>query len=127
MRRRDFVQGVVCSSTAWPSIARAQQTIRRVGWLDEYDQGALEAQAIRKAMREGLADLGWIEGRNLKIDERFAAADFSRIRAYAAELVALAPDVLITPAAATTRALQQATQTIPIVFAGGGDATANGL
>jgi len=129
LRRREFVALLGGAAFAWPLAARAQQPdrMRRIGWLDQYDERAPEAQAIRKALREGLAALGWIESRNLKIDERFAAADLNRIRAYAAELVALAPEVLVTPSAVPTRALQRATQTIPIVFTGGGDPAANGL
>jgi putative ABC transport system substrate-binding protein len=82
---------------------------------------------MRAALREGLAKLGWIEGRNLKIEWRFGAADADRMRVAAAELVALAPDVLVAGGAAPAHALQQATQTIPIVFTGGGDATVTGL
>jgi putative ABC transport system substrate-binding protein len=128
MRRREFIT-LLGGSAAWPLAARAQQNdrVRRIGWLDIYDENADESRAIRNALREGLASFGWIEGRNLSIDQRFAAGDPNRTRAYAAELVSLGPDVLVTPSAAPTRALQQATQTIPIVFTGGGDASANGL
>jgi putative ABC transport system substrate-binding protein len=77
-------------------------------------------------MREGLAKLGWIEGRNLRIAVRFTADDPERLRAFAAELVGLAPDVMVTNAS-TTRAVQALTQTIPIVIAQGGDPVAAGL
>ena len=128
MKRREFIT-LLGGAAAWPSVARAQRNDRRrrIGWLDIYDENADESRAIRKALREGLASLGWIEGGNLTIDQRFAAGDPDRTRTYAAELVSLAPDVLVTPSAAPTRALQQATRTVPIVFTGGGDAGANGL
>jgi putative ABC transport system substrate-binding protein len=129
MRRRDFITGIAGSAAAWPSAARAQQDgrVRLIGWMDSYDETSLASQSIRTALRAALAELGWIEGRNLKIDRRFGGADANRLRAIAAELVSLAPDVIVTPGAAPTRALQQATQTIPIIFTGGGDAAANGL
>jgi putative ABC transport system substrate-binding protein len=129
VKRREFLTLFSGAAVTWPLAARAQQNDRdrRIGWLDIYDENADESRAIRNALREGLASLGWIEGRNLSIDQRFAAGDLNRTRTYAAELVSLGPDVLVTPSAAPTRALQRATQTIPIVFTGGGDATANGL
>jgi putative ABC transport system substrate-binding protein len=74
-----------------------------------------------------LAKLGWLEGRNLKIDQRVGMADANRLRTSAAGLVSLAPDVIVAGGAAPTRAVQQATQTIPIVFTGVGDPAANGL
>jgi len=128
MNRRAFIT-LLGGAAAWPLAARAQQNDRgrRIGWLDLFDENADESRAIRNALREGLASLGWIEGRNLNIDQRFAAGDLNRTRTYAAELVSLGADVLVTPSATPTRALQQATQTIPIVFTGGGDASANGL
>lgn len=127
--RRQFISALGGVAAAWPVAARAQQPerMRHIGWLDAYDEDAPEAHAIRNALREGLVKFGWIEGRNLKIDERFTGADANRMRTYAAELVSLAPDVIVTPSAAPTRALQQATQSIPIVFTGGGDAAAISL
>jgi putative tryptophan/tyrosine transport system substrate-binding protein len=128
MRRREFIAGLG-SAAAWPLAARAQQAdrVRRVGVLAgaaENDQGY---QASIAAFREGLAKLGWVEGRNLRIELRFGAADADRFRAYAAELVSLAPDVIVAEGGAPTRALQQQTQTIPIVISPGGDVLANGL
>jgi putative ABC transport system substrate-binding protein len=128
MRRRDFIKGIA-GAAAWPLAARAQQDGRvpLIGWLDAYDESDAGSQSMRTALREALAKLGWIEGRNLKIERRFGAADANRLRASAVELVSLAPDVIVSGGAAPTRALQQATQTIPIVFTGGGDAAAIGL
>jgi putative ABC transport system substrate-binding protein len=129
MRRRDFIKGIAGSAAAWSLAAHAQQDgrVRLIGLMDSYDENSVVSQAIRTALREALAKLSWIEGRNLKIERHVGAADANRLRAVAAELVSLAPDVLVTTGAAPTRALQQATQTIPIVFTGGGDAAANGL
>src|SRR5262249_52030389 len=123
VKRRDFITLLGGAAAAWPFAARAQQDGRvpLLGWLDAYDD------RMRTALHEALAKLGWIEGRNLKIDRRFGAADADRLRNSAVELVSLAPDVIVAGGAAPTRALQQATQTIPIVFTGGGDAAAIGL
>jgi putative ABC transport system substrate-binding protein len=129
MKRRDFLSALSGAAVTWPLGARAQQggRLRLVGWLDAYDENDTASQSMRAALREGLAKLGWLEGRDLKIDRRFGAADPNRLRASAVELVSLAPDVIVAGGAAPTRALQQATQTIPIVFTGGGDAAAIGL
>ena len=124
MRRRQFIALLGGAVSAWPGVARAQQDgrVRVMGWLDAYN-----SKAITTALREGLAKLGWIEGRNLKIVRRFSAGDANRLQASAAELVSLAPDVILAGGAAPARILRRATQTIPIVFSGGGDAIANGL
>jgi putative ABC transport system substrate-binding protein len=128
MRRREFL-GLVCSAAAWPLAARAQQDgrVRLIGWLDAFDESSTGSQVVSTALREGLAKLGWIEGRNLKIEHRFGNADANRMRASVRDLVSHAPEVIVAGSAAITRALQQATQTIPIVFTGGGDAAVNGL
>jgi putative ABC transport system substrate-binding protein len=128
VRRREFF-GLVGGAAAWPTVARAQQDerVRLIGWLDAYDESSTGSQVIRTALREGLAKLGWIEGRNLKIDQRFGTPDGNRMRASAMDLVSHAPEVIVAGGAAITRALQQATQTIPIIFTGGGDAAVNGL
>jgi putative ABC transport system substrate-binding protein len=128
MRRRDFIT-LFGGAAAWPLAARAQQAngVRRVGWLDSGDGIDEASQANRAALPEALAKLGWIEGRNLKIEQRFSADNANRLRAAAVELVSLAPDAIVASGAAATRAVQLATQIIPIVFTGGGDAAANGL
>ncbi len=129
MRRRQFISLLGGAAAAWPLAARAQQgeRVRRVGWLDAGNESDPVSQTNRAALGEALTKLGWIDGRNLKVDLRFGAGDANRMRASAAELVALAPDVIVTSGAAATLALQQATQTIPLVFTGGGDAVINGL
>jgi len=128
MRRREFIAGLG-SAAAWPLVARAQQEgrVRRIGWLIGGAENDQARQADVGALRDGLAKLGWIEGRNLRIDLRFSADNPDRTLAYAAELVGLAPDVIVTGSGAATKAMQRQTQTIPIVFAAGGDAVADGL
>jgi putative tryptophan/tyrosine transport system substrate-binding protein len=118
MNRRDLMM-LIGGAVAWPVAARAQQgeRVRRVGVLF----GSSEIQSeTAAALKEGLAKLGWLEGRNLQIELRVGEADFIRLRAYADELVRLAPDVLFASGNIAARALQQQTQTIPIVFVGAG-------
>jgi putative ABC transport system substrate-binding protein len=127
MRRREFITLLGGAAAAWPLAAPAQQNnqVRRVGWL----VGGFESdiyQKIRTVLVESLAKLDWVEGRNLKIDLRYGASDQNRIGSFAAELVALAPDVIIASQAVAARALQQRTQTIPIVSTGG-DLVTNGF
>ena len=125
MRRREFITLLGGAAAAWPRVARAQQDgrVRRVGVLSI----GLENDPVLAAFRDGLAKLGWIEGRNLRIDCRFGADNPDRIRASAAELVHIAPDVIVSSGGVATRAVQQWTQTIPIVFVGGGDPAVGGL
>src|ERR1700738_3984952 len=96
MRRREFIT-LFGGAAAWPLAARAQQPerIRRVGVLLNLSENDLESQRRVTAFREGLAQLGWAEGRNLQIDYRWAGGDIGRIRAFAKELVELAPDILV--------------------------------
>jgi putative tryptophan/tyrosine transport system substrate-binding protein len=123
MRRREFIAGLG-GAAAWPLAARAQQgeRMRRVGYLGVGDDGPDVS-----ALREELAKLGWAEGRNLRLEVRFGANDEDRIRAYAAELVGLAPDAIVSSGAAPTRAVQGQTRTIPIVIFGAGDIFTNGF
>jgi putative ABC transport system substrate-binding protein len=128
MRRREFIAGLG-SAGAWPVVARAQQgeRVRRIGLLDAAIIGNNFSQIFIATLREGLAKLGWVEGRNLRIDLRYSAGNIERMRNLAAELVSLEPEVVVANSGATIRALQQATRTIPIVFAGGGDVALNGI
>jgi putative ABC transport system substrate-binding protein len=123
IKRRQFIT-LLGGAAAWPLAARAQQgeRVRRVGML-----AAGPGQTYIDAFRDGLAKLGWVEARNLQIDLRSGGGDADRIRAYAAELVSLAPDVIVTGTLAATRAVQQQTQTIPIVITGAADPVANGI
>src|SRR5262245_62895501 len=127
MRRRDFITLLGGAAAAWPLTARAQQSgMRRIGWLVAGAETDLVFRAKKAAFQEALAKLGWIEDRNLRTDFRFVG-DPRLYRAYAAELVGLVPDVILTDSGGTTRALQQQTQTIPIVFVSGGDPVIDGL
>jgi putative ABC transport system substrate-binding protein len=118
MRRRDFVKGIVGSAAAWPLAARAQQAdrMRRIGVLMNAAADDPEGQARIAAFHQGLQELGWTLGRNARIDARWGAVDADSSRRYAAELVGLAPDVILAAASAAIAALQQTTRTIPIVF-----------
>src|SRR5262245_55106210 len=115
MKRRQFVTLLGGAAVAWPIATRAQQErVRRIGVL-MYGAENVEAQARLTAFAHALKELGWSDGRNLRIDTRWAAADDAR--SHAAELVALAPDVLLAAAGtATVAPLLQATRAVPIVF-----------
>jgi len=117
MRRRDFIT-LIGSAAAWPLAARAEQgeRIRRIGVLMPSAADDPEFQARITAFLQGLAQLGWLDGRNVRIDSRWGVADADRIRKYAAELVALAPDVILANSSAAVAPLLQATRTVPIVF-----------
>jgi putative ABC transport system substrate-binding protein len=119
MRRRDFITLFGGAAVAWPLAARAQQgeRVRRVGVLMNFSADDREGQARLAAFQQGLQQLGWIDGGNARIDVRWGAGDAERFRTYAAELVALAPDVILAAAGSTVSALLQATRTVPIVFA----------
>jgi putative ABC transport system substrate-binding protein len=128
MRRRAFIT-LLGGTAAWPLAARAQRTesMRRIGMLSGLAENDRTTQAEIPALQEGLARLGWIEGRNLRIDVRFGSSDPDRIRASAAELVSLAPEAIVTDSGETTRALQQQTRSVPIVITAAGDPVGNGL
>ena len=117
MRRRDFIKVVVGSTAAWPFTALAQQSerMRRIGVLAGLAENDPEMQADLTAFREGLQKLGWTDGRNVQIDYRWSAGDAERTRKNVAEIVALAPDVVLA-AAAAVGPLLQASRTVPIVF-----------
>src|SRR5262249_4656448 len=130
MRRRDFMKIVGGSVAAWPLAARAQQParMRRIGML----AGGLAAddpewQVRSTALVQALAHLGWTDGRNGRIDFRFGLGDPERRRQSAAELVALGPDVLVAGGGSAVQALQQATRTVPIVFASAIDPVGEGF
>src|SRR5271168_2529998 len=118
MRRREFIAGLGGTAAAWPLVARAQQPdrVRHVGVLMSVVQEDPGGSADVMAFRQGLADLGWIEGRNIDIEFRWPGGDIDRVQTLAKELVGLRPDVLIGRSTPTTAALRQETATIPIIF-----------
>ena len=119
MNRRAFIILALGGAASWPRAARAQQgeRMRRIGVLMHLPENDPEAQARMRAFLQGLQQLGWTEGRNLRIDYRFGAADVDRARRYAAELIALAPDVIQASGTGPMAAVHEATRTVPIVFA----------
>jgi ABC-type uncharacterized transport system substrate-binding protein len=119
VRRRDFIKAVVGSAVAWPLAAQAQQPerMRRVSVLLGLGEKDPEAISRLKAFRQGMRDLGWIEGRNVQIEYRFAGSNLELIDKHVAELIRLAPDVIVANTTAVVAALRPATSTIPIIFA----------
>ena len=117
MRRREFIRLLGGAAAAWPLAARAQQGVRRIGVLHTGAADDPIGQARNAAFLQRLNELGWTEGRNVRIDVRWPAADADRIHKYVAELVALEPDVILATGSATVGPLLQATRSIPIVFA----------
>jgi putative ABC transport system substrate-binding protein len=117
MRRRAFIALLGGAAAAWPLAARAQQGDRmRIGVFMPLAEDDPVGQARIAAFLQGLQHTGWTDGGNVRIDYRWSAGDDERVRKYAAELVALAPDVILATGSATVGALLQATRTIPIVF-----------
>jgi putative ABC transport system substrate-binding protein len=119
MRRRDFIKVIAGSAaTTWPLAARAQQgeRMRRIGVLMPLPADDAQAQVRSAAFLQGLQELGWTVGRNVQFDYRWGARDADRARKHAAELVALAPDVILANGALVVGPLQQVTRTVPIVF-----------
>jgi putative tryptophan/tyrosine transport system substrate-binding protein len=117
MRRREFISLLGGAAAAWPISTHAQvERLRRIGVLMSLGQSDAEGQSRIKAFLEGLQALGWIEGRNLQIDYRWGDGSTDRIRAYAAELVRLAPEIIVGNSTAVIDALHRETNSIPIVF-----------
>jgi putative ABC transport system substrate-binding protein len=118
LRRRDFITLLGSAAAAWPPGALAQRgdRVRRIGVLLSFAADDPEALAMIGAFLQSLQQLGWTDGRNVRIDYRMTGGDANRARAYAAELVALAPDVIFSNGGSTVSPLLQATQTVPIVF-----------
>jgi putative ABC transport system substrate-binding protein len=128
MKRRTFIAGLG-SAAAWPLAARAQQDerVRRVGVLESGDENDPLEKARISAFTQALANLGWTEGRNVRLDLRWGGGDINRIRALAQELVGLRPDIIVTNQTPPTVAVQRETRTIPIVFASVGDPVASSI
>ena len=130
MRRRVFITLLGGTVVAWARAARAQQpaAVQRIGVLMAYPEGDSEAQAQIAAFRDGLQKLGWMEGRNIRIDTRWVTTtDAELMQRFAKELVALQPDLILSSNTPTTAALLQQTRTIPIVFATVGDPIGSGF
>ena len=117
IRRREFIT-LLGGAAAWPLAVRAQQQerMRRIGVLINLAADDREGRIRLAAFQENLHQLGWIEGRNARLDIRWGAGDAERIRTYATELVALSPDVIVCSGSTTLRTLQAATRSLPIVF-----------
>jgi len=128
MRRRKFIT-LLGGAAAWPLAARAQQSerVRRVGVLMSPREDDLEIQIRAGTLRKGLAELGWVEGRNVHIDFRWAGGDAARASAYAAEIVRLMPDVIVANSTLCLKAVRNETSTIPIVFVVVGDPVGQGF
>jgi putative ABC transport system substrate-binding protein len=131
MRRRDFVKGFVGAACALPLVAHAQQPerVRRIGVLvgAGMEGDDLDTQTRIGAFRQGLQQLGWVDGRNVRIEVRAGSGDAARTRKYAEEIVALAPDVIVTTGAAAVAPILNATRTVPVVFTSVVDPVAAGF
>ena len=128
MRRREVI-GLLSGAAVWPVAARAQRPegVKHIAVLMGIAENDPEGQARVAAFRQGLRDLRWEEGRHVRIDIRWGAGDPVRIKDHAAELVGLAPDVILATNTPTIRALKQATETVPIVFTGLTDPIGEGV
>jgi putative ABC transport system substrate-binding protein len=129
VRRREFLALAGAAVVVCPLAGHTQQAgrVRRLGWLDLFLEDDLGVQARVAAFRQGMEKLGWVVGRNLQIDYRWGAFDFERARLAGAELLGLAPDVILAAGTPATLALQQATRTVPIVFAIVSEPVAQGI
>jgi putative ABC transport system substrate-binding protein len=118
MRRREFIAGISAVAAARPLVARAQQgeRVRRLGVLMGWDESDPQAKAGLSGFAEGLGKLGWTDGRNLRVDIRWASGNADRMRMFAKELVELQPDVILANTTPVTAAFQRQARTIPIVF-----------
>jgi len=118
MRRREFIALLGSVAATWPLAAGAQQLdrLRRIRVLIGHAESGHEAQSSVAAFREELRKLGWIEGRNIEIDTRWASGDVESMKRYAKEFVALQPDLIVTISTPATAAMLQQTRTIPIIF-----------
>ena len=118
MKRREFIAGLAGAAASWPFGARAQQRepMRRIGVLLPAAADDGDFQAWVGAFQQALVQSGWIIGRNVRIDTRWAGANADDIRRHAAELVALGPEVILAYGTSTVRPLLQTTRTVPIVF-----------
>jgi len=128
MRRREFIAGLG-TAAAWPLAARAQpaERILRIGVLMAGDENDPTAKLRLSALTQALANLGWTDGRNVRMDLRWGGGDINRMRALAQELVGLQPDIIVAHSTPPTVALQRETRTIPIVFVNVADPVASSI
>src|SRR6516164_751081 len=129
LKRRAFITLLGSAAAAWPLAARAQQPkqMRRIGVLMNRAADDPDGQVRLAAFQQALQDLGWTDGSNARIDIRWGGNDVDRERRYAAELVALAPDIILASGTVSVAALQHATRALPVVFAGVSDPVGAGL
>src|SRR6266478_8299242 len=129
MKRREFITLFGGAAAAWPLAVRAQQPerMRRIGVLNNPAADDPAGQLRATAFRQGLEKLGWVVGRNVQIDFQWGLGDADWIRSAAAQLLRLAPDVILANGDAAARTMQQSTRTVPVIFIAGSDAVANGL
>jgi putative tryptophan/tyrosine transport system substrate-binding protein len=127
MKRREFIAGLA-GAAAWSASARGQQaSVRRVGVLMPFDENDPFAKLQLSTFTQALADLGWNDGRNVRMDFRWAGGDINRIRAFAQELVGLLPDIIVASSTPVAAAIQRETRTIPIVFVNVSDPVVSGI
>jgi putative ABC transport system substrate-binding protein len=129
MKRRAFITLLSGAAAAWPLVARAQQAerMRRIGVIMSHASDDPEGQARVVTFLQGLQQSGWTDGRNVRIEYRWATGDPDRFRRYAAELVAIAPDVILVTGSAAVGQLLQVTRSVPIVFVAVPDAVGAGF
>jgi putative ABC transport system substrate-binding protein len=129
MRRREFIAAVGGAAAAWPLAARAQQTerMRRIGVLMLYPENDPQGQLRAAAFRQGLQTLGWVTGRNVQIDFQWGLGDAEWIRSAAAQLLRLAPDLILANGTPAAKTMQQASRTVPVIFIAGSDPVVDGL
>jgi putative ABC transport system substrate-binding protein len=128
IRRREFIP-LLGGAAAWPLATHAQQgnRARRIGVLMPFDEKDPEGKLRYSAFAQALAGLGWTDGRNVRMDLRWAGGDTNRMRVLARELIGMQPDIILADSTAAVVAVQRETRTIPIVFANGGDPVASGI
>jgi putative ABC transport system substrate-binding protein len=129
MKRREFISLVGGAAALWSQVASAQNPsgVRRIGVLLSLAETDPEGKAQLSGFTQGLAELGWIDGRNLRMEIRWGRGDIDRIRTFAKELVALQPDVILAHGTPVTAALHRETRTIPIVFVTVSDPVGDGF
>jgi putative tryptophan/tyrosine transport system substrate-binding protein len=116
MRRREFTKLVGGAAAAWPAHAQQTDRVRRIGVLFSLAATDPESQQRKTVFEQGLQELGWTDGRNVRIEYRWGAGDAANVRKYAAELIALAPDVILVSGGSVVGPLLQLTHTVPVVF-----------